>query len=288
MAAGLDPNTLRPMRLALLGSKSLGLQVFQAAMEATRAPHEIAGICCPDDSADPRGDLAAFRALAASQDLSFTHDPDDLEYDAGIVCGWYRLLPSDRNLYGLHASSLPRYRGQAPIVWQIINGEARIGLTLFKLSEGMDEGPVAGQGTVPLAPGETIADALDRIAGLARELVRAHVPAILDGTVELAEQDHAQATYCGPRRPEDGRIDWAWPAERIHDFVRAQSRPYPGAYTTLPGGETLRVWRTELDPRPYAAVPGRVCEPGVVGCGDGTIRLVDVEPALPRTGLLGA
>jgi hypothetical protein len=86
------------MRLAFLGSKSLGLHVLQAVIETTGAPHQLAGICCPDDTGDPRSDLPAFRALAERHDLPFTHSPDDLDYDAGIVCGWYQRLPTDRNL----------------------------------------------------------------------------------------------------------------------------------------------------------------------------------------------
>jgi methionyl-tRNA formyltransferase len=274
------------MRVAFLGSKALGARVLAAVIETVAAPHEIAGVCCPDDSHDARSDLRAFQALSDEHGLPLTSDPGTLDYEAGIVCGWYRLLPADRNLYALHASPLPRYRGVAPIPWQIINGEPEIGLTLFKITEGLDEGPIAAQATVPLGADETVADVLSRIGDLAQDLVRAHLPEILDGTVSLTEQDHSLASYCGRRRPEDGRIDWTWPARRIHDFVRAQTRPYPGAYTTLAGGETLRVWRTELDPRPYLAVPGRVTEPGLVGCGDGAIRLVDVEPSLPRDGLL--
>lgn len=276
------------MRVAFLGSKALGRRVLETAIEIVASPHEIVGVCCPDDAHDARSELTAFQALADRHGLVVARDPQELDFDAGLVCGWYRLLSADRNLYALHASPLPRYRGFAPITWQIINGESEIGLSLFKITERLDEGPIVAQGTVPLAPDETIADALERITALAQSLVRAHLPDVLDGGVALAEQDHSHATYCGRRRPEDGRIDWTWPAKRIHDFVRAQTRPYPGAYTTLAGGEVLRVWRTEVDPRTYMAVPGRICEPRLVGCGEGAIRLVDVEPAsaLPRDGLL--
>jgi methionyl-tRNA formyltransferase len=167
------------------------------------------------------------------------------------------------------------------VVWQILQGEREIGLTLFRFSEGMDEGDIVAQDGVALDEDQGIGDALRLLDARAIGLLERHLPALLDGSATLTPQDHSRATYVGARVPDDGLIDWTLPARRIHDFVRAQTRPYPGAFTTLPDGRTLRIWRTQVDPRSYFGLPGGVAERHdgavVVTCGEGAIRILDAE-----------
>lgn len=267
------------MTLAFIGSKHLGLRILQA-MHETVPVDEIVTL---DDRRDVRSAHDEIVRFAREHQTPLRDNP---AADVGIVCGWYHRLAG--NLFGFHASPLPRYRGQAPIPWQIINGEPSVGLTLFKLTEGLDEGPIVSQGAVPLAVNQTVADALDGIGDLAVGMIRAKLPAIIDGTVELVEQDHSQATYCGVRKPANGLIDWDQPARRVHDFIRAQARPYAGAFTILPNGDRLTVWRSEVDSRRWLAVPGSVVEvdgAAVVGCAEGAVRVLDTDPVELRVGM---
>lgn len=274
------------MRFAFIGSKHVGLRVLQAAHETIGPAHEFVGIVTPDDRDDTRSVHDELHAYAADHAIPVA---DNVDADVALVCGWYHLLPVDgTRLYGFHASPLPRYRGQAPVPWQIINGETAVGLTLFRMTEGIDEGPIVAQDSVPLGSEDTVADALAGIGELAVGMTAAHLPAILEGTETVHPQDDSQATYCGIRRPEDGLIDWSWPARRIHDFVRAQTRPYPGAFTVVPSGDLAHVWRTRPDPRSWIAVPGTVCQVDadelVVGCGDGALRVLEMEGPELRVG----
>lgn len=283
------------MNVAFLGSKGMGADVLSAL--ARVAPDALVGIVTPDDSQDERSVTGRLQEIATrhGRPLHIAGDTSatvsaltEMDADIAIVCGWYRLIPLDAvrtRFYGLHGSLLPRYRGQAPIPWQIICGESRVGVSLFQFSDGIDEGDIVGQASAELGPDETVADALTRISALSVRLVETYLPRLIAGTAAHEPQDHAAATYCGPRQPSDGEIDWTQPAQRIHDFVRAQTRPYPGAFTLLPDGRKMYVWRTRLDRRTYAAVPGSVCERGdelIVGCGDGVVRLTDVSVRVPE------
>lgn len=281
-------------RVALLGSKRIGRVVAERIAGALPAPHEFVGIVTVDDSADARSELGGLAALAEARGVEFhvaagSASTEEilrgLRPQLVLVAGWYQLIRLERfpetGFFGFHASPLPRYRGNAPLVWQIMEGESEIGLTFFRFAEGMDDGLVVAQELFPLAGDETIAHALERVEEAAARMVEAHVGPLAAGEAPLHEQDHTRATYCAMRVPEDGRIDWSWPARRVHDFVRAQTRPYPGAFTTLPDGRRVRVWRTEVEPRPFLGVPGGVADRGrewvAVSCGEGAVRVLEAE-----------
>jgi methionyl-tRNA formyltransferase len=284
-------------RVAFIGSKPLGLAVLRAVADALPEPHELVGAICAEDHRDRRSKLGEFADFLDSRGVELVVAGTTTEAlkalrswrtSVAVVCGWYRILPVGEvegcDFYGLHASSLPRYRGYAPVVWQIIQGEPRIGLSFFKLDDGLDSGEVVAQVSFELSREQGVGDALQSLEIHAVNLVREHLPLLLEGTATLRGQNHALATYCGPRRPEDGVIDWNWPATRIHDFVRAQSRPYPGAFAWLGDSESrcrVIVWRTVIHAHPYVGVPGRMARvaPGevIVACGSGAVRLLEVQ-----------
>ncbi|MCD7908879.1 MAG: hypothetical protein LUH04_14595 [Clostridium sp.] len=185
--------------------------------------------------------------------------------------------------FGLHASLLPAYRGNAPLVWQIINGESRAGLTLFKFDGGLDTGLIAAQRKVPVGPNRSISEVLTEIHRAALDIIDSHYPALLDGRLRTTPQNEQNVSYCSVRRPEDGCIAWTQPAGYIHNFIRAQSAPYPGAFCFRSGGEKITVWKARLFPHPYFGVPGRVdmvFNGGVaVGCGRGALIMDEIRPA---------
>jgi methionyl-tRNA formyltransferase len=154
--------------------------------------------------------------------------------DFFIVAGWYHMVPKNwRDLapaYGLHASLLPDYSGGAPLVWAIINGEQETGITFFQFAGGVDNGPIVGQAATPIHEDDTIATLYARIEELGLNLLDGYVPKLVDGSAVLTEQDENQRRTMPQRKPEDGEIDWNAPAQKIYDFIRAQTRPYPGAF----------------------------------------------------------
>jgi methionyl-tRNA formyltransferase len=173
----------------------------------------------------------------------------------------------------LHGSLLPRYRGRAPVNWAVLNGEVETGATLHYMTARPDAGDIVAQRAVAIGPDETGREVQDRVAAAGAALLDEVLPALLAGTAPRRPNDLTAGSYFGGRTPDDGRIDLAWPAKRVHDLVRAVAPPYPGAFVDLPGGR-LAVLRTR---RLDAAPPGAPPSAGVyvVGgrafarCGDG-------------------
>jgi len=167
--------------------------------------------------------------------------------DMFLVVGWYHMIPSSWRAiapaYGLHASLLPDYSGGAPLVWAMINGEKQTGITLFQFADGVDNGPIVGQAKTQIREDDTIATLYARIEDLGLDLIKEYLPKLANGTAELQAQDESKRRIFPQRRPEDGMIDWNWSARDIYNFVRAQTRPYPGAFTTLKGKE-IKIWNS--------------------------------------------
>ena len=202
-----------------------------------------------------------------------------------VVAGWYHILPrSWREVapaYGLHASLLPDYSGGAPLVWALINGEKSTGITLFQFDDGVDSGPVVGQATTEIWPEDTIATLYERIETLGLGLLEQYLPRLADGTAPLVTQDESKRRLFPQRGPEDGVIDWSQPAGRIRDFIRAQTRPYPGAFTFYRGTK-VTIWKSSWgvsdnhDPLQVGELRERNDEV-TIGCGsDTTLVLGDL------------
>ena len=172
-----------------------------------------------------------------------------------VVMGWYHLIPArvralaPLGAVGIHWSLLPKYRGGSPLVWAIINGETETGASLFYMEDRIDAGKIVAQASVPIAAHEIVGDLIEKLNAISRKLVSEHVPRILNGTAAAWEQDESAATFFPPRAPEDGRIDWQWPARRVYDFIRAQTLPYPCAFTHHVGHK-IKIVRATLQPQP--------------------------------------
>jgi methionyl-tRNA formyltransferase len=203
--------------------------------------------------------------------------------DVMIVAGWYHMVPKAWRkvapAFGLHASLLPDYSGGAPLVWAIINGEKRTGISLFQMSDGVDDGPLLGQAATEIADDDTIATLYARIEDLGVELLRTRLPLLADGTATLQVQDESRRRRVPQRSPEDGAIEWQWPARRVYDFIRAQTKPYPGAFAAC-GQQRLTIWRANVALPRAGAQPGRALSAEgrvFVGCGmDTAIELLEV------------
>jgi UDP-4-amino-4-deoxy-L-arabinose formyltransferase/UDP-glucuronic acid dehydrogenase (UDP-4-keto-hexauronic acid decarboxylating) len=183
-----------------------------------------------------------------------------------------------------HDSLLPTYRGFSPTVWSIINGEDHTGVTLFEIADGVDEGDIIAQQSVPIAPDDTIAVVMERVTQTYLDILAQNLENLLMNKVLRHPQNHDLATYTCKRLPEDNRIDWTAPTAAIFNLIRATTAPYPGAYAYL-GDQKLRVWSAKrlLNARHYVgAIPGRVVEiqsgkGAIVLTGDGSILLTKVQ-----------
>ena len=133
--------------------------------------------------------------------------------------------------FNIHGSLLPKYRGRTPHVWSIINNEEETGITAHVIDEGCDTGDIISQTKIKIDKFQTGNDILNKYKILYYNLVKEVIEKVKSEQLELKKQDENLATYFGVRRPENGRIDWNWQKERIRNWVRAQSYPYPGAFT---------------------------------------------------------
>lgn len=238
-------------------------------------------------TAAERADAPFFetRRLAAVADEFFA-DPVDM-----LLCvSWRYLIPSavygraTRGGFTMHDSLLPAYRGFSPTVWAMINGEPRTGVTLLQMVDAVDAGDVFAQREVTIGSDDDISDVIGRVTDTYVELATEQIPALLEGTLSGKPQAHEDATFTTKLGPDDFVIDWSWPSQRIHDLVRATTRPYAGARTTL-DGRPLLVWRTRLEtgaPRHVGAVIGRHAGATTDGAvriitGDGSILVTEVE-----------
>ncbi len=281
-------------RALFVGSKQLGLRSLQAMVRAI--PDHVAGAVTLDDSSDTRSVLAEISAYCKSVDLplSIISRPGDLDGVVHehapqyvLVAGWYSIIKPallrsvPGGFLGLHPSLLPKYRGSAPLVWALLKGEEQTGVSLFYFDEGMDTGEIVDQKSFAIAPEDTIADVLAKAEVAALDLVNTYAGPLLSGTAPRSKQDHNLASYGSPRRPEDGRICWNQSAKEVYNFIRAQTRPYPGAFTHSAEGKILRIARASIFPHPYYGVPGLVghkhLDGVVTACGDGALIIHEWE-----------
>jgi methionyl-tRNA formyltransferase len=147
--------------------------------------------------------------------------------------------------YNLHGSLLPKYRGRAPVNWMLVNGEREAGATLHHMVERADAGDIVAQRAFAITDDDTALTLYRKIVPIGADLICRYHPLIASGTAPRRAQDLTQGSYFGRRRPEDGRIDWNWPARRIFNLVRAVTHPYPGAFGFIDGRKVL-VWTSRI------------------------------------------
>jgi methionyl-tRNA formyltransferase len=202
--------------------------------------------------------------------------------DLGVVVAYGKLLPKDflaipkHGFLNVHFSLLPKYRGAAPIQWALINGETETGVTLFWLDEGMDTGPILLQKKVPILP-EDDADSLrNKLVDLGVICLEEALGLIDAGNIKREPQVGA-ASKAAILKKEDGRIDWAKPAEAIWNQMRGMT-PWPGTYTghlkILKAHPVLESAEGE-----FGSVIRVVSGEGpIVKCGKNSLALIQVQP----------
>jgi len=287
------PWSSNEMRIVFIGASQFGLKCLQEVRNLENC--EIVGIVTAPQkfniSYNPKGVVNVLHANVKEYALEYQIPCREIDQgmkdeslfaevcswkpDIFLVVGWYHMVPRNwrevASAFGLHASLLPDYSGGAPLVWAIINGENKTGITFFQFNDGVDNGPIVGQAETNINNDDTIATLYSRIEDLGLDLIRENLPKLADGTANFLEQDEANRRIFPQREPKDGEIDWQKPAIEIYNFVRAQTRPYPGAFTLF-NGKQLKIW----DVRLCDSIASSNIRPGEV--------LLNTESMLVKTG----
>jgi methionyl-tRNA formyltransferase len=284
------------MRTVWVSFDTIGRECLEAA---ARAGAEIVGVVTLPGPIDPnRSGQCAYVDVAASLGATLVEASDvnaaetleavgALDPELIFVVGWSQiarepfLALAQEGVFGMHPTLLPRHRGRAAIPWAILSGLARTGVTLFEIVDATaDSGAVVGQAIVEIGADDTAETLFERISDAHVELIREYVPQLLSRSAPRSPQDPSRASSWPKRTPADGIIDWETRAPYLYDWVRAQTRPYPGAFTFL-GDEKVVVWRARPVDVEAAAPAGTIVatEPDgpVVACGEGALLLEEVE-----------
>jgi methionyl-tRNA formyltransferase len=284
------------MRTVWVSFDTIGRDCLEAAADSGA---EIVGVVTLPGPIDPnRSGQCAFDDVAARLDAALVETRDvnapetlnvlrKLEPELIFVVGWSQLVHDPfialarEGVFGMHPTLLPRHRGRAPIPWTILAGLARTGVTLFEIVDATpDSGGIVGQVTLDIAEDETATSLFARIADAHVELTREYVPRLIARDAPRIAQDPTRASAWPRRAPADGIIDWETRAPYLYDWVRAQTRPYPGAFTFL-GNEKVIVWGARAVELAAAAPAGTIVrvdagEP-VVACGEGALVLEEFQ-----------
>lgn len=215
------------------------------------------------------------------------NDPETYEWIAArqpdliIQSGWSQkfaapLLQLPRyGCIGEHPAPLPRGRGAACVNWAILTGEKEWGDTFFQMVDAYDRGEVYAQKFFSIQEYDNVKTVYDKVALCAKTTILENIDAWSEGRFATIQLDESKATYYKRRRPSDGIFDFSRSAKELHDFIRAQTDPYPGAFF-LHDGEKITVLsscRTNTSSEAPAGTIVRMTEHGgiLVVCGDGEI-----------------
>ena len=213
--------------------------------------------------------------------------------DLLVVFGWSEILP-ERLLdipaigtVGTHAALLPHNRGSAPVNWAIIHGEEKTGNTMMWLSKEVDSGDIIDQIEFPITPFDTCKTIYDRVAETNAEMLARLINSLNKGEKPAFQIENKTDEPILPRRrPKDGLIDWNQSTRQLYDFIRALTKPYPGAFSYLNGKKYL-IWEASCLPLKSKENPGTIIGTGYgfadqgtglcIATEDGTLWVTSIE-----------
>jgi methionyl-tRNA formyltransferase len=180
----------------------------------------------------------------------------DLNVDAelGILVAYGSIIPKKNidsfplGILNIHPSLLPKYRGSSPIQAPILNQDTETGVTLMKLDEEMDHGPIVSQEKYKLTMTETAGQLHDKLSQIGAQLLIKNLPDYISGKIKPKEQEHTKATFTKKLTKDDGNIDWQKSPSEIEAHVRAMN-PWPGAWTMV-NDKRLIIWNMGIDGTP--------------------------------------
>ena len=265
------------MKIAIVGQQDFGKSVLEAFLARG---DEVAGVFCAPEKEGARADplkaaalekglkvfqFASLRAKEAGEAMQA------LGADIGIMAFVLQFVPQDfvnipkQGTIQYHPSLLPKYRGPSSINWPIIRGDIKTGLTIFRPTDGLDEGPVILQKETPIGPDDTLGSIyFDRMFPMGVKAMLEAADLVMAGKHREVVQDESAASYEGWCRTAEARINWANHVEVVYNLIRG-CNPAPGAWTTL-GGKKLQIFdcRKHLF-RTFGAVKGKIGEVSEIG-----------------------
>mgnify|MGYP005995141095 CR=1 FL=1 len=229
--------------IVFLGSKKFGLNILKELYSKNKKLNWL--VIHTNDKDDNRSYLNHFQNFCSLKKINF-HNVSSIKkieklilnqkQDFIFVCGFYKILRnkifnhSVYGTFGIHNSLLPAYRGGSPLVWQIINNEKFLGSSLFKFSNGIDNGPLLHSIKIRNNRKINIKIATDLLEKKWLKILPSILNKYINGKLKPIKQDESKATYVKQRKPKHGKIDWNNKFSYIDRFIRAQSSPYPGAF----------------------------------------------------------
>ena len=260
------------MRIAIVGQQDFGKAVLEAFLARG---DQVAAVFCAPEKEGARPD--ALRAAAQEKGLTVhqlksLRAPEavqamkDAGADIGIMAFVLQFAPQEfvtipkHGTIQYHPSLLPKYRGPSSINWPISRGDAETGLTIFRPTDGLDEGAVILQKRTPIGENDTLGTVyFERLFPMGVQAMLEAADLVVAGKHKETVQDESQASYEGWFREAEARIHWAHHVDGIHDLIRG-SDPAPGAWTTV-NGVKLQLFdsRKELV-RTFGAVRGKIGE----------------------------
>lgn len=262
-----------PLRIVFFGTPEFAVPTLRCLLDSS---HPVVAVVTQPDRPRGRGQrvsdspvkaLAQTRGLPVFQptrlrDPLFAETLRGLNPDLGVVAAYGKLLPEEtlavprHGMINVHASLLPKYRGAAPVHRAVIDGETETGVTIMRVEQMLDSGPMMAKVKRPIGPDET-SDVVERdLAEMGARLLVDVVDRIAAGTQQEELQDFMVCSYAPRLTKEEGLIDWSLPASYIHNRVRGLY-PWPHAYTYL-DATRLIVLVTHIDNTPADAPPGTI------------------------------
>lgn len=271
------------MKIAIIGQQDFGKAVLEAFLARK---DEVAGVFCapekPGAKADPLRATAEEKGLKVFQFKSLrdkeAHDAmKGLNADIGIMAFVLQFAPQDfvnipkKGTIQYHPSLLPLYRGPSSINWPIIRGDTRTGLTIFRPTDGLDEGPVILQKETPIGPDDTLGTIyFDRLFPMGVQAMLEAADLVMANKHKEGVQDESKASYEGWCREGEARIHWAHHVDFVYNIIRG-CNPAPGAWTTL-NGKKLQIFDARKHTfRRFADVVGKIGE--VSGITDSSFKV---------------
>ncbi|WP_098012664.1 methionyl-tRNA formyltransferase [Streptomyces sp. sk226] len=260
------------MRVVMFGYQTWGHRTLQALLDSE---HDVVTVVT-----HPRSEHAYEKIWSDSvADLAEKHGvpviirnrPDDALHDLLaeaapdiiVANNWRTWIPPriyDLPRHGtlnIHDSLLPAYAGFSPLIWALVNGEKEVGVTAHLMDEELDAGDIVVQRAVAVGPTDTATDLFHRTVDLIAPVTVEALGLIASGQAAFTPQDRSKASFFHKRAEEDIRIDWNWPAEDLERLVRAQSAPYPAAFT-YHRGQRVEIVSAVVSQGRYGGTPGRV------------------------------
>ena len=260
------------MRIAVVGQQDFGKAVLEAFLARGDA---VAGVFCAPEKPGARADALKVAAqekgvpvfqFQSLKSPEATAKMRELKADIGIMAFVLQFAPQDfvnipkHGTIQYHPSLLPKYRGPSSINWPIIRGDTKTGLSIFRPTDGLDEGLVILQKETPIAPDDTLGTVyFDRLFPMGVKAMLEAADRVAAGKHRETAQDESQASYEGWCRKNEARVHWANHVDFIYNTIRG-CNPAPGAWTTLAGAELQLFDARKHLVRTFGAVKGKIGE----------------------------